>query len=63
MYLHWHCVVLDGIELIKDNELRIAVAAYVDHLVEAQAIIVKRTQLEEHQDAMINSRMGRYLVV
>ena len=37
-------VVLDGIELInlKDNERRIAVAAYLDHLVEAQAIVVQR---------------------
>lgn len=51
-------VVLDGIELIKDNERRIAVAAYLDHLVQAQAIIVQRAQ--EHQDAMVNSRMGRY---
>lgn len=51
-------VVLDGIELIKDNERRIAVAAYLDHLVQAQQIIVQRAQ--EHQDAMVKSRMGRY---
>jgi hypothetical protein len=46
-------VVLDGIELIKDNERRIAVAAYLDHLVEAQALIVQRAQ--EHQDAMVRA--------
>ena len=50
---------LDGIELIKDNERRIAVAAYLDHLVEAQAIIVQLLA-QEHQDAMVHSRMGLY---
>ena len=39
----------------------IAVAACLDHLVEleAQAAIVQRPA-QEHQDAMVNSRMGRY---
>ncbi len=51
-------VLLDGIELIKDTERRIAVAGYLDHLVEAHAFIVQRAQ--EQQDAMASSRMGRY---